>query len=202
MYQSTKFHLIHSYFNYDRDIFQSNLVSFNWGRFYGSLDVNDAWDILFDKILLESSRFCPIQEFFIWKDHPPWFNNDIIELSANRDALYRDAMRLNDNNLLIEARKLKNLVKHWLVTIKNEYFLNELKKNESVVKKFWRTFDQLTNKHIKSTIEKIKSPTSGAYLDPLESAETLNQFYLTITDSLVRKLPDLPNVPLIDVNHT
>lgn len=60
-----------------------------WGRLYGCFDVNDTWDILLQKILCECNLMCPVTDFYIRKDHSPWFNNDILELAANRDALYK-----------------------------------------------------------------------------------------------------------------
>lgn len=90
-----------------------------WGRLYGCFDVNDTWDILLQKILCECNLMCPVTDFYIRKDHPPWFNNDILELAANRDALYNEGRRCKDQSVLFEARKLKNLVKHRLVNIKN-----------------------------------------------------------------------------------
>lgn len=117
VYQNTAFQG-RSYRSYDKDAFQSRLTEYNWGRLYGCFDVNDAWDILFKKLCLECDRMCPVKTFFIRKDHPPWFNNDILEMAANRDALFSEAQRAADGSLLDQAKKLKNLVKHRLANIK------------------------------------------------------------------------------------
>lgn len=164
VYQSATFQG-RSYHHYDKEAFQRSFSEFNWGCLYGCLDVNDAWEIIFKKSLLESDRMCPVRKFYIRKDHPPWFSTDILEMAANRDSLYKEARQCKDLLLYNEARKLKNLIKHRLANIKSEYFLNELKKNEADPKKFWCTFDEIIIKQNKNAIEQVKSANDDTLLN-------------------------------------
>lgn len=109
VYQSTEFQG-RSFRHYGKEAFQKSLYDHNWGRLYGCLDVNDTWDIVFKKLLHECDLLCPVKDFHIRKDHPPWFNNDILEMTGNRDTLYKEGWQTKDNHVLSEARKLKNLI--------------------------------------------------------------------------------------------
>lgn len=120
-YHKAKF-IGRSYANFNKEEFQAELMSTNWGRLYGTLDVNDAWEFIYNQILLIADRICPMKEFIIRRDHPQWFNHEIIELSVNRDYLYRVSHQKSESEnsrLRAEAKKLKNLVKHKLTNIKN-----------------------------------------------------------------------------------
>lgn len=86
LYTKTRF-TGRSYSTYDKNILQTNLKDLNWGRFYGTLDVDEAWSILFNSILTECDKQCPIKEFRIRRDRPIWFSDEITELSCNRDEL-------------------------------------------------------------------------------------------------------------------
>lgn len=196
-YPKAKF-LGRSYIDYNKEIFQAELMNINWGRLYGTSDVNDAWEIIFNGILAIVDRLCPMKEFKIRRDHPPWFNSEIIELSANRDHLFRlTRQKSNSQNttLRTEAKKLKNLVKHRLANIKNEYFISQLHLNAKDTKKFWRTMDDLTDKGNKVKIGRIRKQPGSDLLNCEESAEALNEFYVSVAKKLTDKLPFSSYVP-------
>lgn len=178
-----------SYRHYIKEDFQRIIANHNWGRLYGTWDVNDAWDIIFNVINTAADQLCPKKQFLVKKDHPAWFNHDIIELSANRDMLYSLARKSKDNSLLLEAKKLKNLVKHKLGSIKSEYFLSELEANAHDTRKFWRNMDEIICKKKNITIDRIKNQKDNTFMSVKDSAEALNDFYVTIADKLVNKMP-------------
>lgn len=187
-YHKTKF-VGRSYRNYVKEDFQQILYNHNWGRLYGTWDVNDAWDLIFDKIRMTADQLCPIKEFFVKKDHPVWFNHDIIEMAANRDMFYSLARKTKDHSLLLEAKRLKNLVKHRLSSIKSEYFLSELETNAHDTKKFWRNMDEIICKKKNVLIDRIKNSDDHVLMSTADSADALNNFYVTIADKLVEKMP-------------
>lgn len=137
-----------SYALYDKVLFQSNLTKINWGRYYGTFDVDEAWDILYTAILNECDRQCPIKEFKIRRNRPVWFSDEITELSCNRDELNSIGRGLNKLNMLREARSLRNLVKSCLTNAKNSYYLNQMTIHKEDQKKFWNHMHELINKKI------------------------------------------------------
>lgn len=199
-YSKTSF-LGRSYTDYNKEVFQTELLGLNWGRLYGTSDVNEAWEIVYNEILLIVERTCPMKEFRIRRDHPPWFNHEIIELSANRDSLYRLSRQKNNirnTKLRSEARKLKNLVKHRLANIKNEYFIRQLHLNAKDTKKFWRIMDDLTDRKHTQHVKRIRKSHGSELLSYEKSAEALNEFYVTVAKKLTDKLPHSTCIPNIN----
>lgn len=183
-----------SYTNYDKELFQNRLFFTNWGRFFAMDDVNCAWDFFYNAILSEANVMCPVKTFKIRRNRPPWFNTDLIELSANRDNLYSRGRRLHNNDLLNEARKLKNLIKHDLEQYKREFFLQQLTEFKHDSKKYWRTLNDLLCKENSKYIDKILDPVTLSMAGPEDAAEQLNEFYVTITDKLVNAPPDYSGI--------
>lgn len=190
-YQTTKFRG-RSYFDYDKEVFQSRLFFTNWGRFFAMQNVNEAWEFFFNTLLRESNLMCPVKDFTIRRDHPPWFNTELIELCANRDHLYSVGRRTSNPSCLAEARSLKNLIKHSLTSAKKAYYIDELHKNKHDSKKFWRNMNDLLSKKTTSNIDKIIDPATEHMVGATEAAELLNDYYVTIVDKLIETLPFEP----------
>lgn len=179
-----------SYRHYVKEDFQRIIYNRNWGRLFGTWNVDEAWDIIFNVINTTADKFCPKKQFQVKKDHPAWFNHDIIELSANRDMLYPLAHRSKDDSLLLQPKKLKNLVKHKLNSIKSEYFLSELEANVHDTKIFWRNMDEIICKKKNVTIDRIKNPCDNKFMSTADSADAWNDLnYVTIADKLVNRMP-------------
>lgn len=85
-----------SYRNYHKDELHELLNLHNWGSYYASFDVNTAWDHLFSVIHKLANKLCPIKTFYIKRNRPPWFNDEITELSKNQDKFFRTGRRHND----------------------------------------------------------------------------------------------------------
>lgn len=179
-----------SYLNYNKHLFQQRLFFTNWGKFFAMQDVTCAWDFFYETILRKSDAMCPIKEFKIRKDHPPWFKSELIELSANRDHLYSVGRRTRNNVLIKEANSLKNLIKHSLVNAKKSFYLAELNRNKNDSKKFWINMHNLLSEGSKANIDKIYDPESDRLVDGIDAADLLNEYYVTIADKLVKKSDD------------
>lgn len=61
-------------------------------------------------------------------------------------------------------------------------------RDKSDPKKFWH-IDSLLNRHVSSGIEHVRDPTTNQLLNTKDSAESLNNYYVSITDKLVASLP-------------
>lgn len=85
------------YRDLDVDQFNRYLRSYNWGRFFAAMEVDLAWNELFSVILAASYEFCPLKTFHIKKKRPPWFNDDMVELAANRDDFYGRGKKNKDD---------------------------------------------------------------------------------------------------------
>lgn len=67
-----------SYKEFDKDLFCENLRSYNWGRFYGTYDIDQAWDEMFSIISEECDNMCPSKTFYIKSDKPTWYTDDLV----------------------------------------------------------------------------------------------------------------------------
>lgn len=95
-----------SYASYCKEEFQSDLMKINWGKFFATWDVNQAWELFYCQLLRLCDIHAPRRIFYIKRFRPPWFNNDITELCANRDYLFNIGRRTSQPQLIAEAVKL------------------------------------------------------------------------------------------------
>lgn len=93
-------------------------------------------NIFFTHFLEIFDKHASFRKFSIRRDHPRWFSDDIIPLCANWDYLYVVGRRTNNGNLISEATKLKNFIRHALPKFKSEYFQNLLEKDKQDPKNF------------------------------------------------------------------
>lgn len=167
------------------------LSSYNWGSFYASFDVDTAWESLYTVLLKLSNQFCPFKTFYIKRDRPPWFTDEITELSKNRDDLFKTGKRQKNQSLLNEARYLRNSLKRDINTLKNEYYVRLMADNQNDINKFWITLKEILYKNSNnSDISAIKDPSTNLLLNPTDSAGILNHYFVNIADVLVSKLPN------------
>lgn len=138
-----------SYHFFSKDNFQADLMNINWGRFYGTSNINEAWDIFINYLITVCDNHAPTTTFYIRRDHPPWFNDDIIELCANRDFLFSLGRRTHNQLLINEANKIKNFIKHVLPRFKSDYYNSELENDKHDPKKYWRHMNSILNKMIR-----------------------------------------------------
>lgn len=180
-----------SYLNYRKEILHELLNSYNWGAYYASSDIDTAWDILYTVILKFANKLCPVKTFHIKRDRPPWFSDEITELSKNRDELFKTGKLQKNQVLLNEASYLRNTLKRDITELKNDYFTQFMTTNQDNVNKFWTTMNEILCKNKnKAGITVIKDPDSQILLNPMDSMEVLNHYFVNIADVLVSKLPD------------
>lgn len=177
-----------SYKGYDKIAFQNKLFYSNWGRFYAMDNIDNAWEFFFNLLLTEADLMCPVIEYRIKRDHPPWFNRDLIDLSNHRDNLYSMGRRLKNCDILSEAKQLKNLIKHELGRAKSEFHLNNLNMYKNDSKKYWQILNDILCKGNTTHIDTIYDPVTSTMVGGESAADCLNEFYVTITDKLVQKL--------------
>lgn len=68
--------------------------------------------------------------------------------------------------------------------------------NQENVNKFWSTMnDVLCKNNNKSDISAIKDPDTNLLLNPTDSVEVLNHYFVNVAAALVDKLPEVPNIP-------
>lgn len=51
--------MVGSFKDYDSSAMSTSLRNYNWGRFYGTQDVNEAWKIMFNQLLIHANFYAP-----------------------------------------------------------------------------------------------------------------------------------------------
>lgn len=85
-----------------KENFQAELLNINWGWFYGTSNVNQAWDFFSTKKSVCDTN-APRKIFHIRRVRQPQLNDDITELCANRDYLFHVGRCTNQPALFAET---------------------------------------------------------------------------------------------------
>lgn len=179
-----------SYRNLDYDIFCHNLKYYNWGRFYATTDIDEAWLEFYNVILAEANRMCPVKTFSIKGIKPSWYSDDLIEMIANRDDLFHESKSKKDAALHNEAKRLRNQVKTGIGNAHSEYYKNQAEKNLKNPKKFWHTINELLPKSGGNhNITEVIDPATLNLCHPKDSPDIINTFFSTIGRDLADKIP-------------
>lgn len=72
---------IRSYKNCNAEQMGFSLQSFNWGRFYATKDVEQAWMILYEQILLHANYYTSKKTVMMPTSQPPWYTTKLLEHS-------------------------------------------------------------------------------------------------------------------------
>lgn len=145
--------------------------------------------ILFNYLLHLCDLHAPKKVFSIRRTRPPWFNDDVSELCANRDFMFQVGRRTAQPMLIAEATNLKNFIKHSLPKLKADYYTKVIEQDKEDPVKFSRHLNELLSKHTKTTIGSIKDPLTNQMLSPKDSANELNNYYVIAASHLTALLP-------------
>lgn len=91
---------------------------------------------------------------------------------------------LRDQSCQVEAVKLRNFIKHLLPKHKADYYNEVIEADKSDPTKFWRHMNTLLDKNAPTRISIVKEPGSDSLLDESESANCLNDYYVSVAAKL------------------
>lgn len=178
-----------SYRNLDRAAFSDQLTYYNWGRFFATQDVDVAWNEFFKVIQTVSDDMCPIKTFQISNHKPAWYHAELIELAANRDDLFALGKKNHDENILNEARDLRNRVKAGVARSRSDYYINLIETNKANPQKFWNTVKEMLPDSNTNKISTVRLHESDDLCDPSETATIINDFFTSIGPKLDAAIP-------------
>ena len=101
---NTRFLDARSYINYNKHIFQENLLNKNWIEFYNLQDVDQAWEYMEKQITDEINKLCPLRKIKIKDIKEPWITHEIVEMIHDKARLHKIAY-LSKNQLDIDHSK-------------------------------------------------------------------------------------------------
>ena len=109
---------------------------------------------LFSHVL---DRHAPHKVFQTRKHYVPFLSEETKLLMAERDALKEEATKNGDEDLLLEYRKLRNLIKHNIRIDEKNYYKVRFSDNKMTSKQAWKLAYDMLGK------VQNKSPTKISY---------------------------------------
>lgn len=179
-----------SYRFYDDNEFKMRLLNYNWGRFYAAFDVDTAWQELYQCILDVSDELCPVKTFYFRDRKPAWYNDELVELSTNRDEFFRIGKASKDESLLNLAREYRNKLKTGIKNARTEYYTTQINENRANPSKFWNCIQELIPGNKSDKIGGVRRHETDDVCSPSESPDVINQFFTGIGPELDSRLPD------------
>ena len=176
-----------SYRNYDKEVFQENLINANWDPFYDNDDPNWLWDYMYDIILGKIDTMCPMKSFKVTEFREVWMTNEAIEAIKDKDRALRRAKRSGTEADWAEARRLRNQLGKDIRNLRADYLKNQQAENKDDPKKFWKCVSTiLPGKKGSHGSIWLKDKGSGSDIEREETAGYVNKFFTDIGPNLAK----------------
>lgn len=180
-----------SYRNYSIERAREYYSSLDTSILFQFNDVDLAWKALFHMILNCANKLCPVKRITTRAHQPPWITKEIIELLADRDLLFQEALQNGKLHLLPRARELRTDAKRAMRNARSDFIKTKLANLKDDPRKFWLEVNSLINKSSsKATIE--LSDQDGETIDPSQSPDYINTFFATIGPKLAEQFHQTP----------
>ena len=135
-------YLVVDHIDYDPDKLRRYLQSLDWNEFYTLNDPSQCWQFMYNAILDEIDRQCPIKEITLKKVKPMWMNDYLLYLVNERDKKFKRAKQTDNREDWLEARKLRNLTKG-VDKAGADFIKSNLNSCKNDSKKFWKQLREI-----------------------------------------------------------
>ena len=179
-----------SYKNYDKNLFQRNLIDENWDSFYDSNSPSDCWDIMEGKIRLIINRMCPLKTFSVKEVREPWITNELLEEIKDKDRALKTAKHTKKPDDMRVAREARNRVGRLVGGARADFLKEQQQELPGDPKKFWRLVKSIVPNAKASTgkISLMDEELGGRRMREDEVAEHINNFFTDIGPKLASKI--------------
>ena len=173
-----------SYWAYDRDTFQHNLLIVDWDPFYTLDNPSLAWDFMMNIVETEVAEMCPLKNIKSKKQKDQWISNDLLEIINDKDDLLRIAKSTNLPDEWIAARNARNMVVSLVKNAKRDFLLDEVN-NVHNPNKFWSKMQSLFDEKSSSGHINIVNSQTGLQVPDDEIPNYANSFFGNIGNSII-----------------
>ena len=176
-----------SYRNYDKNIFQNNILNSDWTQFNNSISADEKWSE-FENIARSCiDKMCPTKYFRIKQEKEPWITPQLIELIKDKDVALKRAKKSKDPNLWAEAKNIRNSCTRRLREARAEFISRNLENNLGNQKRFWKNIqDVLPNSKSKTGNIKLENKALGTPIEEKDTARFINDFFVNIGPNLAK----------------
>ena len=99
-----------SYRNYDKNIFQNNILNSDWSKYDNALTADEKWKEFETITRLCIDQMCPTKHFKIKQEKEPWLTPQLIELIKDKDLILKRAKKNKNPDLWAEAKHIRIIV--------------------------------------------------------------------------------------------
>lgn len=132
---------------------------------------------------------CLVKTFFTTRHKPPWYHTELIELAANRDELFAIAKKNQDEDLLREARDLRNRVKSGVARSRSDYYIQLIEANSANPQKFRNIVKEMLPEGKSNNISTVRLNEYDELCPHTETATIINNFFTSIGPKLDAAIP-------------
>ena len=138
-------------------------------------DVDSHWKAFKNDFINICDDHAPMTARRLKERHNPWIDNDIIDLMYKRDYLKRQAVKLKDNELYSQYRRLRNEVTNKIRQAQKHYYEREITENRGNPSKLWKVISKIANGN------KRCDPPSGI------SADEFNEHFSSVGENIAKQ---------------
>ena len=189
-----------TYTAYHKLNFQGLLSNVNWDKVFLLENPNEIWSSILEEINSILQTMCPIKNIRVTNHKPFWLSHHILECISDRNDLYAKAKKSNDHNDLIRARLARNATNKLINGAKEEFIKDSLEANRSDPKKFWRIINSTIIKNGSSCEHINLKNAEGTSLTLEESCNYMNDYLVSIGESLEDEFSGTQYTPTSDYN--
>ena len=176
-----------SYKNYNKDIFQNNIIGDNWLTFFDSNDPNECWNILKNIILKHLNDLCPLKEFKINEYREKWMNRDLMELIIDKDKAMALAKRTKSVDDFRIAKNMRNNVGKLIFQAKRNHFEEEYIASKNDPKKFWSNIFTILPKNKDKDSNINLKDEFGKNIENENTSSFINEYFVNVGPELAKK---------------
>lgn len=159
-----------SYVKLSGDEFKEEMDNFTSGLILSEQDPAAAWDIYYGLITSLLSKYCPERVITTKSIRTPYVTNEIIQLSKNRDKLFRKAYKSKNGHDWEQAVLSRSEANIAIRKARRHYISNEVKvANENPIK-FWDAMKKLIPSSKSDTIKSVYNENGTTLLYRKEAA--------------------------------
>ena len=125
---------IRSLKNYNKEMFQANLLDVDWSSVICSDNVIEAWENFKSIFMSAIDNIAPMKEVLIKQRTQPWITNEILQCIKNRDKAFRVYKKDSLDAIFSIFKDLRNKTQTIIYTAKRDYFKGKVENKNTDLK--------------------------------------------------------------------
>lgn len=182
---------IRSLKNYNSEVLKERLMCMNWSQVFNCVSVDKAWGLFKSLFLKVVDDIAPVKTTRFKVRSEPWMNSEILKTIKSRDETFKKFRENREENLFREYKSIRNEVTRLIRHAKTEYFNDKITENKTNPQQLWKCLKQTDySNRLKTKARNMNLNINGELITGNVSvANSLNQFFSTVANTLVNKLP-------------